>query len=579
MISRLLSRLESQHLWFWAIAIAVLGAGLGFRSPWPPDEPRFVLIARDMLLTGDWLIPRVAGDVYPDKPPVFMWAIASMTWLSGSLRVGFLLPSFIAGLGTLWLVKDLGTRLWDRRTGLIAAVALLVTIQFTTQARFAQIDMLLVGFTTLGLYGLLRHLLRGPDWSAYAVGCFAMGLGVITKAVGFLPLFVMPIWLWAAWRRWPGTETVWAVRWDPRWLLGAAAFLFAIGLWLVPMLLATRAGSGEFASYRHDLLLTQTVTRYVAAWHHLKPIWYYFTQVIPALWLPVVIALPWLVPEWRRALGTRDQRILLLLGYVALVVIFFSLSPGKRGVYIFPALPALVLAAAPYLSSIATRLSAQRTALVALVLAVVIPSVAIVLALNGQFIVLAADDLAAVTMPASALLGGLLVAAVLWFSVGRLKGAIVVLAAWIVSAWVMFGLTLMPALDHIRSGRLVMQAAEAALEPGQQLGMVAFVEQQILQTTRPVVHFGYRRRDPEQQALDGAAWLMSSPENRLLVQADALMSCWDEDSLERIVHAHRRDWYLVGAEDLSPDCRFDAAGVSDWRERLQRYDLSAGSDL
>jgi 4-amino-4-deoxy-L-arabinose transferase-like glycosyltransferase len=575
MLTRALRRIESQPLWFWLIALAVLGAGLGLRNPWPPDEPRFALIARDMLLSHDWWIPRVAGDVYPDKPPAFMWAIASMTWLTGSLRVGFLLPSLLAGLGTLWLVKDLATRLWDPRTGLIAAATLLVTLQFTTQARFAQIDMLLVGFTTLGLYGLLRHLLRGPDWGAFTLGSFAMGLGVITKAVGFLPLFILPVWFYLGWRRWPGAE----FRWDPRWLLGPLALVAAIALWLVPMWLITESGSPEFASYRHDLLFTQTVTRYVSAWHHVKPIWYYLVQVIPGLWLPVIAALPWLLPSWRRALAERDLRIALLLAYVVLIVLFFSFSPGKRGVYVFPALPALVLAASPYLSAICERINAQRTAIVGLVLAVLLPTVAIALALSGRISALAEDDLALIAVPAWTLLALMGGAAVAWSWAGGRTRAVASLVGWIATAWILYGLVLMPALDRIRSGRLVMDAAEQALAPGQQLGVIAFLEQQVLQTDRSLVHFGFRRRDQQQQAEDGAAWLLASNDNRLLVQGQAMMGCWDPGALTRIAYAHRRDWYLVGAEDLTPACRAVASELADWRERLRRYDRSNSTSI
>jgi len=570
MIDRLLRRLETQPVWFWLLALLVLGAGIGLRDAWPPDEPRFALIARDMLMSGDWLIPRVAGVVYPDKPPFFMWAIASMTWLTGSLRIGFLLPSLLAGLGTLWLVKDLGTRLWDARTGLIAAVALLVTLQFTTQARFAQIDMLLCVFVTLGVYGLSRHLLRGPDWIAYGIACAAMGLGVITKAVGFLPLALLPVYAWAAWRAWPGAS----LRWDARWLLGPLLMLVAIALWLVPMFTITQGGAGELASYRHDILFTQTVTRYVSAWHHVKPVWYYLLQVIPGLWLPVIAALPWLVPAWRRALAARDLRILLLLGYAAAVVIFFSISPGKRGVYVFPALPAFVLAASPYLADICGRIAARRTAMVALVLAVLLPTIVVGLALAGRFTSLTESDLDQVAGPAWVLLGSIFVSAIAWIWLGGSARACVALCGWIMSTWVLYGLLLMPALDRIRSGALIMEAARAALMPGQQLGMISFVEQQVLQAERPLVHFGYRRNDLDQQALDAAAWLMVSDANRLLVQAGAMAGCWDPTTAVDLVHAHRRDWFLVGARDTTPACREAAGQVADWRERMVRYDSS-----
>ena len=58
-------------LWIALVVLIFIGTGLGTRMPWPADEPRFALIARDMVHSGDWLFPRVGGDLYPDKPPVF----------------------------------------------------------------------------------------------------------------------------------------------------------------------------------------------------------------------------------------------------------------------------------------------------------------------------------------------------------------------------------------------------------------------------------------------------------------------------------------------------------------------------
>ena len=90
--------------WLIGLACVLIGAGLGLRDPWPADEPRFALIARDMLATGDWLVPRVAADLYSQKPPMYFWLMAASMALTGSLRVGFLLPSLIAGTGTRLLV-------------------------------------------------------------------------------------------------------------------------------------------------------------------------------------------------------------------------------------------------------------------------------------------------------------------------------------------------------------------------------------------------------------------------------------------------------------------------------------------
>ena len=338
--------------WLLLIALVVLGAGLGLRDPWPADEPRFALIAREMVESGQWLFPMRGGELYPDKPPLFMWGIAIGYVLTGSIKVAFLLPSLLSGLLTILLVWDLGRRLWNPAVGFMAGLLLLFTVQFTLQAKTAQIDALATAFITLGLYGFLRFLLCEGGWRWYWLGWFAAGLGVITKGVGVLALLVLLPALWthrAQIRAAPLSAWLKA-------LLGPLAMALAMSLWLVPMLEAvTRSGDPLLLAYRDNILLRQTVTRYTSAWHHVKPFWYYLTSVIPPFWLPLSLLLPWLVLAWRKAIQGQDKRVILLLGYLVLVVLFFSLSPGKRGVYVTPGTPALALLTAPYMGALLAR--------------------------------------------------------------------------------------------------------------------------------------------------------------------------------------------------------------------------------
>ena len=82
-------------LWLGLFVLVLIGTGLGMRAPWPADEPRFALIAREMVHTGEWLFPRIGGDLYPDKPPVYFWLLSVCYFLTGSLRASFLIPAFI----------------------------------------------------------------------------------------------------------------------------------------------------------------------------------------------------------------------------------------------------------------------------------------------------------------------------------------------------------------------------------------------------------------------------------------------------------------------------------------------------
>ena len=191
-----LRHLNRDYRWSWlaimAFALVLLGLGIGLRDPWPADEPRFALNALEMLETGEFWFPHRGGEPYPDKPPLFMWAEALAIAVTGSVRLGFLLPSLFAALGTLALVMDLARHLHGPRIALLGGLALLATLQFVLQAKTAQIDMLLTFFTTLGAYGLLRHALLGPARRWWLIGFAAMGLGIITKGVGFLPLLLLP---------------------------------------------------------------------------------------------------------------------------------------------------------------------------------------------------------------------------------------------------------------------------------------------------------------------------------------------------------------------------------------------------
>jgi 4-amino-4-deoxy-L-arabinose transferase-like glycosyltransferase len=339
-------------LLFGVFALLLLGLGIGLRDPWPSDEPRFALVARLMVEHGQWLFPHRGHELYPDKPPVFMWLQALAYLATGQWRVAFLLPSLAAALTALALVYDLARRLWSHRSALLAAATLLVTIHFTYQMRNAQIDPLLLGWITLANYGLLRHLLLGPSWRWFAAGCFFAGVGVATKGVGVLALLMLIPYLIARRSHWHPLALP-SGGW--RWAGGLALFLLPILGWLLPMLLVAHAdGDPQHAEYVQNILFGQTVHRYATPTGHIHSP-FYFLGIIVVDWLPLSLLLPWALPAWWRRLKRRDARFLLPLGWIVLVLLFFSFSPGKRDVYILPALPMTALALAPLLPGLLRR--------------------------------------------------------------------------------------------------------------------------------------------------------------------------------------------------------------------------------
>ena len=543
--------------WLILLATLSLAAGLGLREPSPPDEPRFVLAAQDMVSSGQWLFPHRGRELYAEKPPVFMWTQAAAYEVTGNWKVAFLLPSLLAALITLWLVHDLSARLWNRRTAQYATLALFVCLQFGLQAKRGQIDMLLVMLTTLSLWGLLRHLLQGPQWRLLYLGLFAAGVGTVTKGVGFLPVLVLLPWLAA---RWQGRVESFAQPNDGwRWLLGVLCFIAGTGVWVVPMLVAVfQSSDPALHAYANDILLKQTGKRYADSWHHVQPFWYY-AQVMMTLWLPGALLLPWLLPAWLRRLRRGDPRFWLLLGWSALVLLFFSASPGKREVYIFPMLPALCVAAAPLLPALMQRIVVRRVLFAYLLVLASVACALAVSALTGSTTWAhrladqrgISDDTMQVFL--FWLLGfGVAVFAILSWARLRHVGSALVLAT--AALWLVYGMGLAPALDADSSSRGLMQRVGQRIGPDAQLGMVAWREQNLLQADRPVTDFGFKQ-SWEAQWAEAGPWLAADPASRWVFVLDQAVSpCVDRDQVIDIGQSNRNRWMLVPGNAWKPGC-------------------------
>lgn len=528
--------------WLAAIGLVLMGAGLGLRDPWPADEPRFALVAQDMLRSGDWLFPRVGGDLYADKPPVFFGLMAASMAVTGSLRFGFLLPSLLAGLGTVGLVYDLLRRARGREIAFAGAFMLLLTFQFTWQARQAQIDGVLCFITTLSLYGLLRHLLLGPSRGWFLLGWAAAGIGVITKGVGFLPLLVLLPFALLVRRGWRSK----APRIGPLSLAGLGVMLIAIGLWFVPMVVATSAG-GDLLAYREEILFQQTATRYADAWHHHAPFWFYVVEVVPFLWLPLVALVPWLWPRWRDALRNRDTFVALLLAWVVIVLLFFSGSSGKRGVYVLPAVPALAMAAAPWIPEL---LRAAATRRMAFVLAC---ALALLTAVGAAYFLVDAEAAARIAgrygIAPALPLACMAVGASAAVAIFRERDAWLAYAGALAAVLVIVGIVVYPRIDTVRSGREFMARVEEASAGAAELGLVGAKEQYLLQLRRPSVNFGHARwREKEREAADAAAWLAHAPGRALLVHARAREVCFGAAEAVDLGRANRQHWFLVSGQ-------------------------------
>src|SRR4051794_15306827 len=109
------------------LALTVAFAALFFfllgRAPLGnPDEGRYAEIPREMVASGDWVMPRLNGVAYFEKPPLVYWGVSVCLKIFGpnerSLRAT---PAVFALAGVL-LTYLAAARLFGRLVGILAAV-------------------------------------------------------------------------------------------------------------------------------------------------------------------------------------------------------------------------------------------------------------------------------------------------------------------------------------------------------------------------------------------------------------------------------------------------------------------------
>jgi 4-amino-4-deoxy-L-arabinose transferase-like glycosyltransferase len=321
-----------------ALVLLLAGAALffwrlGSHDLWPPDEPRSGLVAREMWAKGEYVVLSLHDRLYTDKPPLFFWAINGFGRILGGVdEWAARLPSAASGLLCLFLVHRLGTWLYDRRTGLVAALVFATSFQIAERARWASIDM------TLNLFVLAAILLfwRGRQRPQAGRGCFRLAwacMGLATLAKGPVGL-VLPILATL-----PAALLARDFRAARRMFLpsGIALYLAVTLSWFG--LFALRIGLGSAL----EVLVQQNVVRYVDAWNARHPVWFYLWR-FPAGFLPWILFLPSgvaaaLAPEER----DRKDAALFLLTWIAAILVFFSFSTGKRGVHVIPVYPAAAI--------------------------------------------------------------------------------------------------------------------------------------------------------------------------------------------------------------------------------------------
>ncbi len=359
------------------LAAALLLPTLGLRSLWPPDETRYADVARGMRAHGDFVVPRLDGELYGEKPPVFFWAIAAANAAGVPLGAAPRLVSIASGVATVALVPGIAAALGlAAPLGTRAALVLATTPLFLVYAQLGLLDAASTFLVTGAIAAkLARAGRRGARRTAFAVvEGLVLGAALLTKGPVLL-LFPLGLRVGAALA--PALSGPRAASARDSALARAASAresglaresgpgpdasdLVSLGIALtVALAWVGAAAASAGVDYARSITIGQAVRRMAGDAPHLRP---------PGFLLAVTALgfLPWTLfgvdrlvraaaaggrrSGWRPWRGI-DAGTGALLGWLFLPLALLSLLATQQPHYALPGLPAAALLVAPSLEA------------------------------------------------------------------------------------------------------------------------------------------------------------------------------------------------------------------------------------
>ena len=339
---------------FWMAAFFTVFWVLGCRSL-GGSEDRWAEISRGMLITGDFFHPFINHENYFDKPLLSYWLISALSYACGFINEWTVrLPSAVSALVSLWALRRLGAKLWDKSTANIASWIMLSSLGFIFWARKADADMENMAAIILAVTWFFERKDK-PGFISYMVfyaicfiGAQAKGLAAVVIPVAV----IIPLLL---------RDKTWKKHFR---ISNFAALAIGALLYLIPFVYAgmTRpdASPGTLSSEISGLLngdrssglymvFRENIERFFTPFDHKERFYVYFIHLprIMAPWtLLFVAALATFFIDWKRL----DPKKRWLLDAVIIIFLIFTASGSRRWYYILPILPFCSLMTAVFIA-------------------------------------------------------------------------------------------------------------------------------------------------------------------------------------------------------------------------------------
>ncbi len=284
-----------------ALAAAVLLPGASVAGLFERDEAAYAQMGREMLESGEWLVPRYLGQPWLGKPPLLIWLTATSFRLFGVGEWQARVVSIAAMGAAVLLVGELAARMYGRRAGLPAGLLFLTCGLAAVVGRLLLTDSLLLAFVLVAALTHWRmaaervtHVRAAVYWLAITLGLLTKGPAILLFAGAFAVALLCT----------PGLRS-WVIAW--RWWAWMPLAVVMAGAWYLGAL----RSAGSLA--HEQLLWREIVMRVLQPQQgHAGPPGYYVLMLLGGL-LPWTPFLPGtLVWAWRRRRADAAARVMLI---------------------------------------------------------------------------------------------------------------------------------------------------------------------------------------------------------------------------------------------------------------------------
>lgn len=322
----------SKYGWSLAWLLLVITA-YQVRTLIPIDETRYLSVAWEMWLRGDFLVPYINGEPYSHKPPMLFWLFHLGWWIFGVNEWWPRLVPPLFALSSLMLVRTLANRLWPQQTSvsLYAPWILGSSLFWAIYSTTTMFDMLLASMVLIAMLGLWRAA-HGHARSGWLLVGAACGAGILVKGPVMLLHIASVAILAPMWSDYARQNKL-------HWFAGL--FVAVIIAAVIALSWALPAASAGGPVYEQAILWHQTADRMVSSFAHQRGYWWYL-PILPAL------LSPWFLwpPAWRAMFNLKsveDAGIRFLLSWLVPTFLAFSLISAKQIHYLTPLFPAFAL--------------------------------------------------------------------------------------------------------------------------------------------------------------------------------------------------------------------------------------------